>query len=214
MLSSALFWPGLSDLSTISLISTVLASLPNLFTISLMSAGKVSNKLFHLLALHLSLTTLPLSWAPAVVKPHVGGCGTGATISVAATDGAAVAATDGAAVAAPDGADGADGPAPDGPAVAAPDGPAVAAPDGLADGPAVTDSDDGAAESAALACFFPAGPAAAAASAGLFFPFFLPALDGWAGSDDFSALVAWPGSVGCRPGVARSFAMLFRLFRS
>ena len=172
-----------------------------------MSAGKVSNKLFHLLALHLPLTTLPLSWAPAVVKPHVGGCGTGATISVAATDGAAVAAPDGA-----------DGPAPDGPAVAAPDGPAVVAPGGLADGPAVSDSDDGAAESAALACFFPAGPAAAAAAAAasacLFFPFFLPALDGWAGSDKFSALVAWPGSVGCRPGVARSFAMLFRLFRS
>ena len=53
-----------------------------------------------------------------------------------------MAATDGAAVVAPDGADGADGPAPDGPAVAAPDGPAVAAPDGLADGPAVTDSDE------------------------------------------------------------------------
>ena len=113
-----------------------------------------------------------LSWAPAVVKPHVGGCGAGATNAVAATDGAAVAV--------PDGADGA---APDGPAVAAPDGPAVAAPDGPADGPAVTDSDDGPAESAALACFFPAVPAAAA-SAGLFFPFLLPALDGWAGSDD------------------------------
>ena len=163
-----------------------------------MSVGKVSNKLFHLLALHLSLTTLPLSWALAVVKPHVGGCGIGATISVAAIDGFAVAAPDGA-----------DGPAPD--------GPAVAAPDGLADGLAVADSDDGAAESAALACFFPAGLAAAAAasaSACLFFPFFLPALDGWAGSDDFSALVAWPGSVGCRLGVARIFAMLFRLFRS